>query len=215
MFQKSFMNGCGKEMTPRKQQKHPIIRSMSEAKKTDYTLFQKLSGHLKTVHMHRKLVRQHCFACGLYKQGLFHDMSKYSPGELIPSIRYYQGWRSPYPYEKELKGYSMGWLHHKGRNLHHWEYWYDTIKGKWGPVKMPDKYLAESICDRIAACKTYHKDDYKDSDALEYFLQKPDSQYMHPETAAAMERVLRMVAEQGEAKAFAYVKECLRTGKPL
>ena len=89
---------------------------------------KRLFGHLKTVHLHRSLVRKHCFACGLYRQGILHDLSKYSPGELIPSIRYYQGWRSPYPYEKELKGYSLGWLHHKGRNLHHWEYWYDTME---------------------------------------------------------------------------------------
>ncbi len=194
-----------------------IITGMSKpVPKTDYSFFQKLLGHLKTVHMHRSLVRRHCFACGLYLQGLTHDLSKYSPGELIPSIRYYQGYRSPYPYEKELKGYSMGWLHHKGRNLHHWEYWYDTFPDKgWVPVKMPDRYLAESICDRIAACKTYNKDNYKDSDALQYYLTKPDSKYMHPETAAAMERILRMVAEQGEETAFAHVKACLRNGTPL
>ena len=127
-----------------------------QVRKTKYSLLERLTGHLKTVHMHRSLVRKHCFACGLYLQGLTHDLSKYSPGELIPSIRYYQGYRSPYPYEKELKGYSMGWLHHKGRNLHHWEYWYDTFPDKgWVPVKMPDKYLVESICDRIAACKSY------------------------------------------------------------
>ncbi len=177
---------------------------------------QRLFGHLKTVHHHRSLVRKHCFACGLYKQGLLHDLSKYSPGELIPSIRYYQGWRSPYPYEKELHGYSLGWLHHKGRNLHHWEYWYDTFPGKgWIPIRMPDRYLAESVCDRIAACKTYHKNDYKDSDALEYFLAKPDSRHMHKDTADAMERILRIVADQGEDAAFAYIKEHLKNGKPL
>lgn len=189
---------------------------MSSKQTTKLNLFQKLYGHLKTVHMHRKLVRQHCFACGLYRQGLTHDLSKYMPGELIPSIRYYQGWRSPYPYEKELKGYSLGWLHHKGRNLHHWEYWYDTFPDQgWVPVKMPDIYLAESICDRIAACKTYHKEDYRDSDALEYFLAKPDAQYMHADTAASMEKILRMVAEKGEAEAFAYVRNCIRNKIPL
>ena len=189
---------------------------MNEHRNDHKSLAEKLNGHLKTVHTHRELVRRHCFACGIYWQGLTHDLSKYSPGELIPSIQYYQGWRSPYPYEKELKGYSLGWLHHKGRNMHHWEYWYDTFPDKgWVPVKMPDRYLAESICDRIAACKTYRKENYKDSDALDYFLNKPDKEYMHKETAAAMERILRMVAEQGEANAFAYIKECLKSGKPL
>ena len=60
------------------------------------TFSQKLQSHLDTVSMHRKLVRRHCFACGLYKQGLMHDLSKYSPAELVPSIRYFQGYRSPY-----------------------------------------------------------------------------------------------------------------------
>lgn len=184
--------------------------------KTKVSFFQKLCGHLKTVHQHRALVRKHCFACGLYKQGLLHDLSKYSPGELIPSIRYYQGYRSPYPYEKELKGYSLGWLHHKGRNLHHWEYWYDTFPDQgWVPIQMPDKYLAESICDRIAACKTYHKDDYTDGDALEYFLTKVDGKYMHPKTAESMERLLRMVKEKGEDATFAYIRTCLKTNTPL
>ncbi len=178
-------------------------------------LSKRIAGHLKTVNTHRTLVMEHCFKCGLIMQGLTHDLSKFSPGELIPSIRYYQGWRSPYPYEKELKGYSLGWLHHKGRNRHHWEYWYDTIEGKWVPIQMPDRYLAEAICDRIAACKTYRGKDYRDSDALDYFLAKNDRYYMHEETAAAMERVLRMVAEEGEDAAFAYVKEALRTHKPI
>lgn len=186
----------------------------SETKRPGF--FRRLFGHLKTVRKHRRLVRRHCFACGLYRQGLLHDLSKYSPGELIPSVRYFQGWRSPYPYEKELNGYSLGWLHHKGRNLHHWEYWYDTFPDKgWVPVRMPDKYLAESVCDRIAACKTYRKEAYKDSDALEYFLTKPDAEYMHPETAASMERILRMVAEDGEERAFAYIKKCLHDKTPL
>ncbi|MBQ9327889.1 MAG: catalase [Solobacterium sp.] len=182
---------------------------------SDYTLFQKVRGHLKTVHTHRALVRKHCFACGLYQQGLTHDLSKYSPGELIPSIRYYQGFRSPYSYEKELKGYSMGWLHHKGRNLHHWDYWYDLLGGKWVPIPMPDRYLAESVCDRIAACKVYNGNAYTDQDALNYFLKKNDRYIMHEETAAKMEKILRMVAEQGEDAAFAYVRHCITNHIPL
>jgi len=173
----------------------------------------RLFGHLKTVHMHRSLVRRHCFKCGLYKQGLTHDLSKYSLFELVPSIKYYQGWRSPYPYEKELKGYSLGWLHHKGHNKHHWEYWYDTIGGKWVPIKMPYNYLIESICDRIAACKTYNKEKYTDNDALAYFLNKNDRFYMHEDTAREMESILRSVSELGEDKTFAMIKDIIKTGK--
>ena len=152
---------------------------MNEAKK-NMSFWQRFTGHLKTVHHHRALVRKYCFACGLYWQGLTHDLSKYSPTEFIPSVHYYQGWRSPYPVEKKEKGYSMGWLHHKGRN------------------------------DRIAASRTYHKDAYKSSDALNYFLQHHGDQYMHPETAKEMEKILRMVAENGEEDTFRKIRQSLK-----
>ena len=80
---------------------------------------------------------------------------------------------------------------------------------------MPDVYLAESICDRIAACKTYNKEKYTDSDALNYFLTKPDREIMHPLTAMKMEKILRMVAEKGEDAAFAYIRDCLSHHKPI
>lgn len=178
-------------------------------------IFQRLGGHLQTVHHHRALVRKFCFACGLYRQGLSHDLSKYSPSELIPSVRYYQGWRSPYAYEKELRGVSEGWLHHKGHNKHHWEYWWDCIHGVWQPVPMPDRYIVESLCDRIAACRTYHKEKYTQHDALAYYLSKNDARHMHPETAAKMERLLRLVDEQGEEAAFKAIRQKLRNHEPL
>lgn len=178
-------------------------------------LADRVLGHLHTVVSHQSLVREHCFKCGLYRQGLLHDLSKFSPSELIPSIKYYQGYRSPYNYEKELKGYSLGWLHHKGHNLHHWEYWYDQINGEWVPVKMAYPCLIESICDRIAACKIYHKDKYTQADALNYFLNTKGRLFMHPETAEEMERILRMVAERGENETFRRIRQSLKEGKPL
>lgn len=45
--------------------------------------------------------------------------------------------------EREEKGYSSAWLHHKGRNKHHYEYWidYNVNAGKDGRIltgmKMP------------------------------------------------------------------------------
>ena len=173
-------------------------------------VWQKTTGHLKTIHEHRREVRKCCFACGLYRQGLTHDLSKYSPSELFPSIRYYQGYRSPYSYEKELHGYALGWLHHKGRNKHHWEYWYDMIQGKLTPIEMPYQYLIESVCDRVAACKIYQKDAYTRNSALEYFLSKPERNYMHPKTAEAMEAILRQIAEYGEEYTFAEIRRNLK-----
>ena len=116
-----------------------------------------LLGHYKTVHEHRKLVRQGCFKVGLYFQGLTHDLSKYSPSEFLVGLKYYQGYRSPNNAEREEKGYSAAWLHHKGRNKHHYEYWIDyssRIKGMV-PVRMPNRYLVGMYMDRIAASKIY------------------------------------------------------------
>ena len=177
---------------------------------TEYSFAYRLFHHLQTVHQHRKIVRQCCFKCGLYRQGLTHDLSKYSLSELVPSIRYFQGTRSPYSKEKELYGYSQGWLHHKGRNRHHWEYWYDMMNRVYAPVKMPEKYVAESVCDRVAACRTYQKDAYTCRSALEYYESKSDAAFMHPETAALMEKFLKMIAEDGEDAAFRNIKDYLK-----
>ena len=75
----------------------------------------KFFKHLKTINHHKWLVMKHCFKAGLYKQGLLHDMSKYSPTEFWAGVKYYQGTRSPNDAEREDKGVSYAWLHHKGR----------------------------------------------------------------------------------------------------
>ena len=180
------------------------------AKNVSLSTLQKVGGHFKTVMEHRREVRRCCFACGLYYQGLTHDLSKYSVQEFGESVKYFQGWRSPYDAERELYGYAPGWLHHKGRNRHHWEYWYDMQKGAYRPIKMPYRYLVESCCDRIAASKVYLKEKYTPASPLEYFLSRPARNYMHPETAAGMEEILRDVAENGEEAAFARIREKLK-----
>ena len=57
--------------------------------------------HFKTITRHRWLVRQGCFAVGLYWQGLTHDLSKYSPTEFRVGARFYQGTRSPNAAERD------------------------------------------------------------------------------------------------------------------
>ena len=85
--------------------------------------------HLKTITRHKLLVMHYCFRIGLYKQGLLHDLSKYSPVEFLVGCKYYQGDRSPNNAEREETGLSLSWLHHKGRNRHHYEYWIDYVPG--------------------------------------------------------------------------------------
>lgn len=165
-------------------------------------------GHLKTVTKHKYLVMKGCFRVGLIWQGLTHDLSKFSPTEFLAGVRYYQGTRSPNARERELFGYSPAWMHHKGRNKHHFEYWTDLIPGtkQYGPVPMPNRYLAEMVMDRIAACKTYQGDAYTDASPLAYLERARDSSSMHPETRKKLQFLLTMLRDQGEKETFAFIR---------
>lgn len=164
--------------------------------------------HFKTVGRHRYLVMKGCFKVGLYRQGLLHDLSKYSPGEFLVGARYYQGNRSPNSAERDAIGYSSAWLHHKGRNKHHYEYWidYSARAGGMVPVPMPMKYVAEMLMDRIAASKVYEGERYTDSSPLAYYLEGIEKAPIHPDTSALLEKLLRMLSEKGEKETFSYVK---------
>ena len=138
----------------------------------------KFWGHMKTITHHRHLVMRGCFRMGLIWQGLTHDLSKYSPTEFFAGVRYYQGNRSPNTAEREANGYSLAWMHHKGRNRHHFEYWIDYCRREDGTIyiggcKMPKKYVAEMFCDRIAACRVYQGDEYTDASPCDYYPSLP------------------------------------------
>lgn len=165
--------------------------------------------HFKTITRHRHTVIRHCFKAGIGIQGLFHDLSKYSPSEFWTGAKYYQGDRSPNEMERETYGYSKAWLHHKGRNKHHFEYWmdYQPYSRKFAPVKMPRKYVAEMLCDRLAASKIYKGAEYTDEHPLEYFLGGKATRCIHPETSDELEMLLRMLKEKGEQETFRYIKE--------
>ena len=75
--------------------------------------------HFITVTRHRHKVFVHCVKVGIPLQGLLHDLSKYSLTEFVPGAKYYRGNRSPNEAEREDIGYSKAWMHHKGRNKHH------------------------------------------------------------------------------------------------
>ena len=167
-------------------------------------------SHFKTITRHKLMVMKYCFRIGLYKQGLLHDMSKYAPSEFLVGARYYQGNRSPNNAEREATGVSTAWLHHKGRNKHHYEYWVDysldnehVIMG----ARMPRKYVAEMAMDRISASRVYMGDKYTDRAPLEYFLRgKEKLWFIHPETKKELESLLRILSKYGEDKMLWYVK---------
>ena len=169
-------------------------------------------AHLRVINHHKFLVMKYCFKIGLYKQGLLHDMSKYSPTEFLAGAKYFQGNRSPNEQERQEKGYSGAWLHHKGRNKHHLEYWTDynpSGNGRLEGVEMPLKYVAEMFCDRVAASKTYKGETYTDRDPYDYYMRAKSHYLLHPNTRAVLEQLLTMLKDKGEETTFAYIKNTL------
>lgn len=64
--------------------------------------------HFLTITKHKCEVMKNCFAVGLYRQGLLHDLSKYSWEEFATGVKYYQGNRSPNAAGKRRKGLFGG-----------------------------------------------------------------------------------------------------------
>ena len=164
--------------------------------------------HFKTVTQHRHKVIAHAFKAGIPLRGLLHDLSKYSPTEFLTGARFYKGTRSPNDGERAAYGYSKAWMHHKGRNRHHFEYWTDYVPGtkQLTPVKMPLVFVKEMFCDRVAASKIYNKGTYNDSYPLDYFLRGKDKRSIHPETSELLEKLLVMLSEKGEEETFKYIR---------
>lgn len=172
-------------------------------------------GHLKTITSHRHKVLAHCVRAGIVWRGLMHDLSKYSPSEFLAGVRYYQGNRSPNEKEREINGYSKAWMHHKGRNRHHFEYWtdYNIRTRRIEPVRMPDVFIYEMFCDRVAASKIYNKEKYSDSCPYEYFMAAKARRIIDGETSDKLEMLLKMLADKGEDEVFRYIKNERRTVK--
>lgn len=177
--------------------------------------------HLKTINHHKMLVMKGCFQLGMYKQGLLHDLSKYSPQEFLVGCKYYKGYMSPNNAERQEKGYSSAWLHHKGRNKHHLEYWIDYAasetsesghKGMEG-MKMPIKYVVEMFVDRIGASKNYQGENYTDASPLIYYERGKGNYLIHPDTEALLEFLLVMLAKRGEEQTFSYIRRKVLTKK--
>lgn len=170
----------------------------------------KLLKHMKTITKHKILVGRLCFRIGLYKQGLLHDLSKYSPTELLTGLRYYQGDKSPNSAERAILGYSLSWLHHKGRNKHHWEYWVDFTRDGLKPAKMPERYVLEMFCDRVAASMVYRGKDYQDNYPLIYYNGGKHSYIMHPDTRKMLETLLNYLNEHGLDETIDYIKHTIQ-----
>ena len=166
-------------------------------------------GHLRTIMRHRREVRKLCFKCGLYWQGLTHDLSKYSPVEFWNGVKYYTGTCSPHVAERKDKGHSDAWLNHKGHNKHHAEYWHDIVNGKTQAIDIPEKYFVEMMCDRIAACKIYLKNKYTKESAWEYYRSHRDENQFSQNTRAKLETYLCYMSYEGEEKTFKLLQDLI------
>lgn len=145
-------------------------------------------------HKHRVFI--HTCKCGIPFRGIIHDLSKFSPTEFFESIKYYQGNRSPIGVCRRETGRSLAWLHHKGRNKHHIEYWYDP-ECKVLPL-MPYKYAVECVCDKLAATKIYAKGDYHEGLALIHWEKYGSKVPGNEKTMRFLTKVFTDIRDLGE-----------------
>ena len=178
-----------------------------------------LLKHFITITKHRHKVMKYCFKIGLYKQGLLHDLSKYSFVEFFNGAKYYKGTRSPISEERKKIGFSKAWLHHKGRNKHHYQYWTDlSLPEK--TVVMPYKYAVEMVCDELAAGITYNGKNWTKDTQLEYYINKERKNLINPHIDNFLMATFIEVSQRGidgtltkESMKKLYEKYCVRMEK--
>ena len=163
--------------------------------------------HFKKVCTHKYWVFNYCLKAGIHIQGLFHDLSKFSPTEFFESVKYYQGTSSPIDAAKKVNGYSEAWMHHKGRNKHHYEYWQDNFDNGGIALEMPMKYKKEMICDYIGAGRAYFGKAFTIEKEYEWWqVKKAKPIAMHKKDIAFLDKFFEMCMCWGEATAFEWLK---------
>jgi hypothetical protein len=174
----------------------------------------KFFGHLKTVLTHKYWVFRYTLIAGIPWRGLVHDLSKFSPVEWRESVRYYAGSRSPVHYARAANRFSNAWLHHRGRNRHHFEYWVDnTANGGLIAVPMPFLDALELICDRLGAARAYKKRAFSMAEQL--FLFNRDiapSPLVHPQTKLFIRFMFEALAAAPNRRA---VRAVIRSARKL
>lgn len=162
-------------------------------------MIKKIFGHIKTVTKHKWVVFKLCCKVGIPFRGLRHDLSKFSPTEFLESIQYYTGTHSPIPEARKDKGYSRAYLHHRGRNKHHFEYWVDFETKQVAPV-IPYKYVLEAVCDDLAAGIVYSGEKWKRSTQYDYWMKKRQRTIVNPKVDGFVTEVFSQVKENGIEK---------------
>ena len=155
---------------------------MEENKNEYKATLGKALFHLKTILIHKWWVFYYCYKVGLIWEGIIHDLSKFSPAEFIPNIKYVKPGISPIDVQKQEIGYAPAWIHHFHKNPHHYEYWvWNFDKGGYS-IRMPNKYAIELICDMMAANKAYNRKNATPETLLKYWNKQKTKSIMHPDT---------------------------------
>lgn len=168
---------------------------MSDSKEYKITI-KNFFRHLQVIRKHRFKVFCLCCKVGIPIQGLVHDLSKYSPTEFWESVKYFQGNYSPIKNCKKENGYSNAWLHHKGRNKHHYEYWYDNVAPEPMPM-MPFNYFLEMICDTLAAGMTYQGKNWNQGYQLSYWNRVKEKALMNEKMKLLLDEVYTAIKNEG------------------
>ena len=153
-------------------------------------------GHFRTITKHRWMVFKLCVKVGEPWRGLVHDLSKYSPTEFWEGVKYYTGTHSPIIECKKKEGYSKAWLHHRGRNKHHTDYWVDLSAPDKAPI-IPYKYVAEMLCDKLAAGLTYKGKDWTKEYEYEYWTKERDRTLVNDKIDELITEFFKEIAEKG------------------
>ncbi len=159
-------------------------------------LVQKIFKHFCLITKHKWIVFKLCVRVGEPIRGILHDLSKYSWTEFSESIKYFNGEHSPIIECKRVTGYSKAWLHHKGRNKHHTEYWVDLDAPEKTPI-MPYKYVAEMLCDKMAAGITYQGKNWTKEYELKYWLNEKEHILLNQKVKDLVTDCLTQVSEKG------------------
>ena len=159
-------------------------------------LLQKTIKHLCLITKHKWIVFKLCVRIGEPVRGLLHDLSKYSWTEFSEGVKYFNGSHSPITECKRENGFSKAWLHHKGRNKHHSEYWIDLEAPEKTPI-IPYKYVAEMLCDKMAAGIVYQGKKWTKEYELQYWLNEKNEVLINPKIKDMITECLTQVSEKG------------------
>ncbi|MBQ9372352.1 MAG: hypothetical protein IJU03_09190 [Thermoguttaceae bacterium] len=177
----------------------------------------RFARHFMLVVRHKTFVLKYCFYAGIPWRGLMHDWSKFSPTEFLESVRYFNGKRSPVGLCREIEGYSLAWLRHKGRNRHHFEFWQDSVDPTGAllrtpnvicPIPMPFPFALEMICDTIAANRAYGGRGFSAQSLYAWWMHRQSRPInMHPTTRRFCDDIYEQIHNANSPKPLKNAKE--------